>query len=208
MIPVGHRAHGVIEVGNGEIGADRRHTRGPRHAQHVQATRSHAGLRDRGQVVAKCRQSLAPAEGRQPVHEPVGGAVIDLSRVAQRRGDGGEQHEVVEGAASGRAMEIKGATRLGCEYLGQRFGRQVRQQAIVQYAREMEDALQRTLQPGDTAPHVRLFRNVARDDVDLHLFREIPQRTGLPDPVGTAAALRVTVQQREMARACGRQIGQ
>ena len=92
-------------------------------------------------------------------------------------------------------MEIEGTARLGGEYLGQRFVRQVGQQAIVQRTREVEHALQRPLQLGDTAPDVRLFGDVAWDDVDLDLFlfREIPQSTGFPNPVHTAAALRIAV---------------
>ena len=115
---------------------------------------------------------------------------------------------MVQGAVGRRPVQIEGAPRLGREDPVERFGRQVGQQAVVEGAREVEHALQGPLQRLDTPLDVLLEGDVPRNDVDLDRFGEVPQSARLADPVVAAAALRIPVHQRDVARAGCRQVGQ
>ena len=115
---------------------------------------------------------------------------------------------MIERAFGGGAVEIQGAAGFGCEYPGQRPGRGVDQNPVLQRSRQVEDAPERTLQAGDATPHVLLVPDIARDDVDFTLLAHLAQCARAVNPVHGPAALGIAVHQGEVTRPGGNEVGQ
>ena len=151
MVTVGQSAQSVVEVGDCKVNAHRRHAGHPHHAQHVVISRGHADFGDRRNVVGQRRQTLPAAPPGESIQVGAGGAVVDLSRIAEGRGSGRNHDEEVERMPGGRSVKIQRAGRLGGEHRLHGFPGHGGEQTIIEHTGEVEDALQRPAQIGDAA---------------------------------------------------------
>ncbi|CAM3694099.1 hypothetical protein NOGI109294_09325 [Nocardiopsis gilva] len=79
------------------------------------------------------------------VEEGVGRRVVSLAGVAQHTSGGGEQNERRKVEVASQVVQVPGRVYLGAQHLGQAFGGQRPDDAVVQHTRRVHDAGQRVL---------------------------------------------------------------